>query len=154
MLEDPEFADLSTEELTQIDMAVSRYESQRRGGALMDIDECVAESPTALKAVLQRELVRAEAEILADWGDAKGLARLATRWPTYAELIRVASEVTPTQVASTDIRSSRITPSEITPSELTDPHASLSPAVPSEHAKDVAETHRARALLAIGMSVL
>ena len=112
--QDPEFAGLSTEDLVKIDQVVSQYETLRRSGESIEIDGFIATQPPAIHPLLHRELVGVEAEILGDWGDATGLARLAERWPGYTEFIRSqalasTSEATVTSEALSSTISNRST---------------------------------------------
>ena len=86
--QDPDFRDLPTDDLTCIDQMVSRYESDRRRGTDCPMEAFVAECPQRLQPILQRELLRVEAEILMDWGDTVSLQRLVERWPGCSRLIR------------------------------------------------------------------
>ncbi len=86
--QDPDFLDLTTEQLARIDLTVSQYESLRRSGQAIAIDSLLSECDPRLRAMIERELVRAEAEILSEWGDSNALAQLSQTWPAHSDIIR------------------------------------------------------------------
>ncbi len=87
--QDPEFRELSTTDLSEIDRLVSQYESRRRRGDAIDIGLYLDGCNQNLRAMLESELVRVEAEILSDWGDLQALGALIHRWPHAKEWIDV-----------------------------------------------------------------
>lgn len=85
---DPEFAELSNEQLAEVDSFCSRYESSRMRGEDISLEALVQTSSKELKSLLQVELIQIEMEILEAWDQLDSLNALLNRFPDHEALIR------------------------------------------------------------------
>lgn len=84
---DPDFADLSNEQLAKIDSICSKYESQRKKGTKVSIEAMVHDAPIDIRSSLQWELIQIEMEILDDWDQLSSSQELEKRFPEQKEPI-------------------------------------------------------------------
>jgi len=85
---DPDFSNLSSEQLDEIDRVCSRFESQRMQGNLLSIEDLCAVYPYNVRETLRQELVRAEMEILDSWDQLGSLDSNLQRYPDLADFVR------------------------------------------------------------------
>lgn len=84
---DPEYASLTSEQLSLIDQICGKYEQRRLAGTATRIEDLVASAPEPMRAVLEYELIRVELEIAAAWHQLPTLADLLIRFPNSATRI-------------------------------------------------------------------
>jgi hypothetical protein len=84
---DPEYASLSSEQLSLIDQICGKYEQRRLAGTATRIEDLVAGAPEPMRAVLEYELIRVELEIAAAWHQLPTLSDLRVRFPNSATRI-------------------------------------------------------------------
>ena len=84
---DPEYASLSSEQLSLIDQICGKYEQRRLEGTATRIEDLVAGAPELLRAVLEYELIRVELEIAATWHQLPTLSEVKKRFPNSASRI-------------------------------------------------------------------
>ena len=84
---DPEYASLTSEQLSLIDQICGKYEQRRLAGTATRIEDLVAGAPEPMRAVLEYELIRVELEIAAAWHQLPTLSDLRARFPNSATRI-------------------------------------------------------------------
>jgi len=84
---DPEYASLSSEQLSLIDQICGKYEQRRLSGNATAIEDLVAAAAEPLRAVLEYELIRIDLEIAASWNQMPTLADVKARFPNSASRI-------------------------------------------------------------------
>ena len=81
---DPEYASLSSEQLSRIDQICEQYEKRRLVGNPERIGDLVAAEPEHMRAVLEYELIRVELEIAASWNQLPALSEIQRQFPGSA----------------------------------------------------------------------
>lgn len=84
---DPDFSNLTSEQLDEIDRVCSCFESQRMQGNSLSIEDLCAAYPHDIRATLRQELVRAEMEILDSWDQLGSLDSNVQRFPDLADFV-------------------------------------------------------------------
>lgn len=84
---DPDFEELSNEQLAKIDSICSEYETQRKQGGQVSIEALLSESTPDIRLSLERELIQIELEILEGWDQLSSVQTLEDRFPDYREFI-------------------------------------------------------------------
>lgn len=85
---DPDFMDISDEQLAAMDAACSDYERRRTRGEDISIESCLERWPLESRLVLQRELLQMEMEILDAWDQLKDPEGLVRRFPEQQQVIQ------------------------------------------------------------------
>jgi|GEM_PF-1831515 len=84
---DPEYASLSSEQLSLIDQICGKYEQRRLEGTANRIEDLVVGASELLRPILEYELIRVELEIAATWHQLPALSDLKKRFPNSASRI-------------------------------------------------------------------
>lgn len=84
---DPDFSELSNEQLKRIDACCSEYEAKRTQGTVVSIESYLDSVPLDIRSCLFTELLRVEIEILDSWDLLDSSADLVSRYPEYEDLI-------------------------------------------------------------------
>jgi eukaryotic-like serine/threonine-protein kinase len=85
---DPDFSNLSNEQLAEIDSLCSKYEATRTQGGDITIEAFLVESELEIQTQLKRELLQIEMEILETWDQLGSLKAMIDRFPEEEVLIR------------------------------------------------------------------
>lgn len=84
---DPEYRDLGSDQLSELDVLCGRYERERLAGQTPSIEAFVAAAPESLRVTVELELIRIELEILVSWHQSPSLAEFARRFPRWAQVL-------------------------------------------------------------------
>ena len=84
---DPDFAEMSSERLAEIDSLCSEYERKRTQGADITVESFLVESEAELRLPLRLELIQVEMEILDSWDQLDFPDPLIQRFPDQEEFI-------------------------------------------------------------------
>lgn len=84
---DPDFSEISNEQLAEIDSLCSEYESQRTDGANVTIESFLWTATNAIRSPLLRELLQIEMEILDAWDQLFSPDLLIERFPEEEQFI-------------------------------------------------------------------
>ncbi len=90
---DPEFYELTTEQLAEIDELCGVYESQRTEGRSVSVEEFALKVVAELQSPLRLELIRVELEILDGWDQLPSPAAMIQRFPELAEFIQLQWDI-------------------------------------------------------------
>ena len=85
---DPDFSEISNEQLAAIDSLCSSYESKRTQGVEVTIEASLLEASSEIRPHLQLELIQIEMEILDAWDQLNSPDTLLRRFPEQEKLIR------------------------------------------------------------------
>ncbi len=84
---DPDFSEISNEQLAKIDCLCSEYESRRTQGMDITVEAFLDESPAEIRSPLQLELIKIEMEILDAWDQLRSPEAIIERFPEQRECI-------------------------------------------------------------------
>ena len=90
---DPEFYELTTEQLAEIDELCGVYESHRTEGRSVFVEEFALKVVAELQSPLRLELIRVELEILDGWDQLPSPAAMIQRFPELAEFIQLQWDI-------------------------------------------------------------
>lgn len=85
---DPDFSNLSNEQLAEIDSLCSEYEATRTQGGDVTIEAFLLESAPEIRTPLKCELIQIELEILDTWDQLRSTEAMIERFPEEEVLIR------------------------------------------------------------------
>lgn len=89
----PEFNELTTEQLAQIDGLCEVYESKRTEGRSVSVEEFALKVVAELQSPLRLELIRVEMEILDAWDQLPSPDAMIQRLPELAEFIQLQWDI-------------------------------------------------------------
>lgn len=92
VLFDPDFSELSSEQLAEIDRICGEYERLRIDGHAHSIEHFVepfrASAPGRVRSMLVKELIRIDIEISLEWDEPIDIADYVARFPEHAEFVQ------------------------------------------------------------------
>ncbi len=94
---DPDFSDVSNEQLAEIDSLCSEYESKRTHGVAVSVEEFLLDSAAEIRSPLRLELIQIEMEILDAWDQLNSPDAMLQRFPDLEQFIRAQWEALKTR---------------------------------------------------------
>lgn len=85
---DPEFSELSTNQLAAIDSLCGEYESKRTTGGAVSVEEFLLKATPEIQSPLRLELIQVELEILDAWDQLDSPDAMLQRFPDLGEFIQ------------------------------------------------------------------
>lgn len=125
---DPEFSEISNEQLAQIDIYCNEYEAKRTKGLNVSIESFLNEANKEIHTPLRHELIQIEMEILDAWDQLNSLDTMLQQFPEQEKVVRaqwsaLKSRKNTSATTQTTTQSSRDTLGNA-PSTQTSPSAS------------------------------